>query len=226
MVTISHKYQFLFIKTRKTAGSSIEHFLLPHLGPEDVMLSSGDSGNEVRYPANAPDRLFAGLTEHMSAGELRDAVGPEIFSRYFKFTIERNPWDRMISLWRWRQKLTGINLRFDDYLEAIEQRRPTPFFTEKRRHWSNWLLYTARSEVLVDQIMRYERLADEMRVFCELFSIPFHGQLPALKASVRHPSDIPTSLTKEQIRRIGKLCYREVRYFGYTLPEQWPITRP
>jgi hypothetical protein len=135
------------------------------------------------------------------------------------FTVERNPWDRMISLWRWRQKLTGLNLNFDEYLEAIEQRRTTAFFTEKRRHWSNWLLYTARSEVLVDQIMRYETLSENMRVFCKRFGIPFDGTLPLLKAGVRLPSDIATALTDEQVRRVGKLCYRELRYFGYVPPK-------
>jgi hypothetical protein len=223
MVTISHKYRFLFIKTRKTAGSSVEHFLIPHLGPTDVVLSSNDKGEEVRYPSNAPDALFSRLTEHMTASELRDVVGWETFHAYHKFTIERNPWDRMISLWRWRQKITGINLSFDDWLEAIEQRRPTAFFTEKRRHWSNWLLYTARSKVLVDKIMRYEFLIEEMSAFCNRFSIPFNGELPSLKAHVRHPDDRAATLTEEQVRRIATLCYREVRFFGYSAPRQSPI---
>ena len=34
---ISHKYKFIFIKTRKTAGSSIEYNLSNYLGDDDVI---------------------------------------------------------------------------------------------------------------------------------------------------------------------------------------------
>ncbi|TAE78164.1 MAG: hypothetical protein EAZ84_02360 [Verrucomicrobia bacterium] len=35
-MVISHKHRFIFIKTAKTAGTSIEAFLSPHCGPDDV----------------------------------------------------------------------------------------------------------------------------------------------------------------------------------------------
>ena len=34
---LSHKHKFIFIKTAKTAGTSIEVFLSKHCGPSDVL---------------------------------------------------------------------------------------------------------------------------------------------------------------------------------------------
>src|SRR4030095_6484076 len=34
---LSHKHRFIFIKTAKTAGTSIEVFLSKHCGPDDVV---------------------------------------------------------------------------------------------------------------------------------------------------------------------------------------------
>ena len=34
---ISHKHKFIFVKTVKTAGTSIEAFLSQHCGPDDVL---------------------------------------------------------------------------------------------------------------------------------------------------------------------------------------------
>ena len=42
---ISHKYKFIFIKTRKVAGSSIEKFLYPYLDHKtDVLTGSPSDG--------------------------------------------------------------------------------------------------------------------------------------------------------------------------------------
>ena len=34
---ISHEYKFIFIKTVKTAGTSIYHYLAPLCGPDDIL---------------------------------------------------------------------------------------------------------------------------------------------------------------------------------------------
>jgi len=42
--------------------------------------------------------------EHMPARKIRRRIGREAWNQYFKFCIARNPWDRVISQYYWRQK--------------------------------------------------------------------------------------------------------------------------
>src|SRR5438132_1659657 len=48
---ISHKHKFIFIKTVKTAGTSLEVFLARHCGPDDV-LTLFDPPIEGHHPRN------------------------------------------------------------------------------------------------------------------------------------------------------------------------------
>ena len=47
---ISHKHNFIFIKTRKTAGSSVELYLENFCGPDDIISPAG--GNDPCKPRN------------------------------------------------------------------------------------------------------------------------------------------------------------------------------
>ena len=78
---ISHKYKFVFIKTRKTGGSTIEKILRPLLGKDDVCTGSNRDNTP---PLN------------IQSGE--DGHQPEFIPKgYWSFSIERNPWDKVVS---------------------------------------------------------------------------------------------------------------------------------
>ena len=51
---VSHRHRFIFIKTRKTAGTSIEIALSPHCGPEDIISPIAKDDEQFRHELGYP----------------------------------------------------------------------------------------------------------------------------------------------------------------------------
>ena len=126
---VSHKHRFIFIKTRKTAGTSIE-VALAQIAGEDAIVTPLDPPEPQHDPRNYkggwPETLRWALANprgrghsllrflrdmridrhcdyynHMPAWLLRAQVGHDTWDRYFKFCFERNPWEKVASLYSW-----------------------------------------------------------------------------------------------------------------------------
>jgi len=122
---VSHRHRFVFLKTRKTASTSVEVFLRRFCGPDDIVtpvtpidelvaVAAGhpprnftdDAGREAAYVADvAAGRLGKAalfhstpfrFRHHMTMAELRAELG-EAIDGYFVFTCERHPYDKAIS---------------------------------------------------------------------------------------------------------------------------------
>ena len=76
---VSHDYKFIFIKTKKTAGSSLETFLKP-------FCENGIIGKKLSE-------------KHTSAEAIKDIVGNEVWNNYTKIIPIRNPWDQTCLLY-------------------------------------------------------------------------------------------------------------------------------
>jgi hypothetical protein len=234
---VSHKHRFIFLKTRKTAGTSIERWLMPHLGSGDMIATPKENwpvpvsflstpNPTTRFPTielkmkkwllrNVGRPTSFSLREHMNASSVRAFVGEDIWQSYFKFCIERQPWDRMISFWRWRQHRRGSLLSMDDFLALIESDPNNKIV----RNYSNLEKYTIGGRIVVDQIVRYENLNEELARICHHLRIPACiNDLTHVKGAIRPQRDTITILTDKQIDRIGHLSAAEIRLFGWQPP--------
>lgn len=98
---ISHRKNFIFLKTVKTAGTSIESYyekwcMPPNLwvkthGRDEYISDSGIIGKRAAKPYNAI------WYNHMPAAKIKEYIKEDIWNNYFKFTIVRNPFDKMVS---------------------------------------------------------------------------------------------------------------------------------
>src|SRR5438552_19056899 len=107
---LSHKYRFIFIKTAKTAGTSIEVFLSRHCGPQDIVtpiappLEGHQPRNYEGFPnpiaetLERPGSLFSALHHTLTTGtqfyhpmparEVKDPVPDQVCNRSFKFCVQ------------------------------------------------------------------------------------------------------------------------------------------
>ena len=141
----------------------------------------------------------------MPAREIRDRVSQQIWSDYFTFCVERNPWDKTLSHYHMLRFRSGGNLSLEDYFE-------------QGRFCRNYGRYTDGSgQTIVDRILKYEKLNDELAEVFGSLGIPYYGDLGVrakgeYRTDRRHYREI---LNREQRDKIGAVFESEIALFGY-----------
>lgn len=224
---ISHAHKFIFLKTKKTAGTSVEIALSEFCGESDVITRifaedearrrelgfRGPQHQEVpREQLRLRERAGALLRRaplcfenHAPADFVRAHVDPRIWRDYFKFSFERNPYDKAISRYYWSTRKLAERPSIADYLA---HERPTQI--------SSWPIYAIGEEIAVDFVGRYEHLSEDLRKALRQVGIAQEPTLPTTKAHYRtdrrHYSEVLDARARATIER---LCARELAAFGY-----------
>ena len=97
MAVISFKHKFIFIKTTKTGGTSIEVDLSRYAGPDAIVtpIIPEVIGHEPRnFEDDDGNPLYF---NHMPARKIQALLGEEQFSDFYRFTVEREPIDKCLS---------------------------------------------------------------------------------------------------------------------------------
>ena len=188
---MSHRYRFIFIKTFKTAGTSIEVYLskicaeldivTPVYPKEPLHVPRNYKGifNPVSGISKISDvqrnlaelRLGSKFYNHIPAYKARARIPKKIWSNYFKFCVERNPWDKTLShyfmLLNSSQHGSADNdYSIDDYLRRGQFCLNYPLYMDPRG-----------SEIIVDRVIRYENLNPDLKDIFGQLGIEFSGQL-------------------------------------------------
>ena len=149
----SHAHRFVFVKTRKTAGTSLEIALSRHCGPADIVTRISPEDEVLRAAAGGVgpqnDDTDPSSYAHMGARRVIEVIGRETWDDYFTFAVERNPYDVVASSYRYSARKPTFTKTFAEFVR-----------TPKRmaRLALNERLYRVGGSVVVDQVYRYEEL--------------------------------------------------------------------
>ena len=112
---------FWFVDIPRTSSSSVRSELGQAFGP------AYSKSNLLERQFSAP-QIYG---DHIPGMEVLQYLGPGLWEKIFKFSIVRNPWDRIHSLYRYQLKTSNIPLdwSFDEYIERLSNAdKTTPYF--------------------------------------------------------------------------------------------------
>jgi Sulfotransferase family len=137
--------QLIFVHIARTGGTSIEMALTGqdwwHISPE---------------------------TKHLSARQIHSQCGEEKWNDYFKFSIVRNPWDRVVSMfatgwWMDDDRQGDAEAEFEHFIENLAP-HPNEIYSS--------LMYSEIINERLDMIIRYESLQEGFDKVCKSIGKP------------------------------------------------------
>lgn len=196
---ICHHYKCIFVHIPKNAGQSIEHVFLNLLNLSwqtrtPLLLMPNDR------PEIGPPRLA-----HLKAQEYvrYKYLTQEIFDNYFKFAFVRNPWSRLVSIY----KHMGYDKKREFKQFLMRDFKETVFRNE---YWfvgpQSDFVCDDNGNILVDFIGRFESLQNDFDYVCKKIGL-LPTQVPHVNKAKNDNlvfSLRPKKLTKYVIYNIAK----------------------
>lgn len=227
---LSHKYRFIYIKTYKTASTSIETALSAICGPDDIITPASEQLMKHRTGIGAqnfrldhplvpkrpllkrllrrPERYYhpsVGYYEHMPAWRVKAYAGDEIWSSYYKFSFERNPWDRQVSWYYYKTK--------------SKSKRPSfsTFNDDKRKAYvDNFNLYAIDDTPCLDFVGSYEQLNTDFKMVLKHIGLSGKVELPHVNLSDGRDTPGYREFFDDVSRDLMQQWYaREITAFSY-----------
>jgi len=225
---VSHRHKFIFIKTAKTTGTSVEIALSKFCGPEDIItpISGKDETKRRELGYLGPQNLRIPLLRysksdllhlmlkrkrvqyynHASAAFIKRHIPAEAWTSYYKFCFERNPWDKAVSWYYWASR-NGPRPSVSEFIDSGKMNRV------RARGFG---LYTINAEVVVDKVYRYEEIESAMADIADRLMLGEVPTLPLAKTGYRKDTQHYSSLLNEADRqKISQLFAPEIALFGY-----------
>jgi hypothetical protein len=226
---VSHEHKFIFLKTKKTAGTSIELALSALCGDADVITPLTEIDEALRAghrgaqnwrlhgwwgsPRPFWQRRFVkftaedyGFYNHMPAEQARALLNDDtVWRSYFKFAFDRNPWDRQVSFYHHRYRREAEPPPFSSFIKG-----------DSRARINNYEIYSIDGDVAVDFVGRYERLEEDLKHALAEVGLTLDQALPRAKTTFRK-SDKPYRDYYDSDTRaiVGDWYQREIKLLDY-----------
>jgi hypothetical protein len=230
----SFLHKFIFIKTKKTGGTTVEVTLGAFCGPVDIITPLGprdellrgngdqlvcrnfasDAAVELELKravidddknAYAKARRKCEFYAHMPAGEIKARLNADFWQSAHKITVERHPYEKAIS---------GAFFYY-----RPRQDPPFPEFLEtfvRSGRYATYRFYTIDGAPVVDEFLRQETLLEDLKRVGEKLGLKIPEQLQQTKTSSRKDKRPAREILSEtQKEFVYEFCKPEFDLLGY-----------
>ncbi len=206
MTIISHQHRFVFVAVPKVASHSIRFALRPFLDDYDEEQVSLFVRKRIDRPG------FSSVEHgHQLAREIRDALGPDVWSRYVSFAVVRNPWARFVSYVAFMMRHNGL---FTSDPQAAMRRVLANPQNQSPVHFRAQADFVTdeSGRVMVSHLLRAESLQSDFDALCKALSLP-HVTLETRNASEHR--DYREYYDEDLVRRVAERYRADIDLLGY-----------
>lgn len=216
---ISYQKRFVFLKTRKTAGTSFEMMLEPWCAPPGHVVTEAAPELVTRYGIVGARLNRRKETpywrNHIGAKKVAEHLGDAFWTDYLRLTSVRNPFSRSISQFYWQRVWQNLAVP-QTFEETREQFRAYIF--------SN--MFTSDSHVAhvgdrfcIDDAFRLEHLDEDFRRIGGKLGIKLRREdMPRTKDNSSTKPDLPfIDLFEPDV--VAEICIKQrwvFEHFGYS----------
>ncbi len=188
---VSYSHQFIFFHIPRCAGTSLDYYYNFH------------DGNPLFGLRLVGDRVLT--LQHLTYAEIKNQniLTDDTLNAFFKFTIIRDPFKRMVSDYLWQQshdihdQFSGLS--FQQFLDIAERTIAERSYF-KKAHYDHFRPMTEycywRDKLIVDKIIVLERIDQDIAPIMERINL---NKLLKLNSSTTNTEHLTT---KENIDRV------------------------
>ena len=192
---ISHKLRFIFIHIPKTSGNSLSIFLEDIVNNEVILRSSNmgeKQGISILCEKTRKDIKHCDITYY------KKTYGEKI-NDYFKFTIVRNPYDRMLSFYFWSKGKNNQKFNRNEFINFIKKNN-----SFQHKYIDNTF-----------HIIHFENLINELKNIEWFKEIVDFNNYPTLNASSNSKRNYNEIYDKELKDLVFNKYKKDFELFGY-----------
>lgn len=203
---VFHEHKLIFYHIGKTGGMSVERSL--GLPPGDYKIYRPEYVYGINHGV---------MTQHARPTYIQRCIDTKTYEDYYKFTIVRNPWDRLVSCYYYLYNIH--KQRYGDFASWLSNFAYNHVMNKKYNegdHLTPQHEYThTNNEQTVNYIGRYETLQDCMNRLCDNVHIP-RRELPTINRSGKRKGiKYRDCYTTDEIDMVYTMYTPEIELYGY-----------
>ena len=211
---ISPMRKFIFVHIPKTGGTSMALALEVRAGAGDILI--GDTPKAKARKHRLRTHSCEGrLWKHSRIADIAGLAAAEPLDDFFVFTIVRDPWDRVLSLYHWLrvQNFAHVSvdrakaLSFRDFVSDAEI--AAMLLNDPVRAYTT----DASGQDRASAVLRFEQIEAELAPIEKQLGFKI-GPLPHVNRSKR-PANIRAAYDAESAGRVARYFAEDISRFGY-----------